>query len=86
MVDIVVDERTFEKSKIHAAIIEKVRQKMIEDPWPARPPPNGKKWLEPVRLGGERFAVSCRWESGKIVIRMVRRLPTRKRRIRRKKK
>ena len=86
MVDIVVDERAFEKSKLHAAIIEKVRQKMLKDPWHARPPSNGKKWREPVRLNGERFAANCRWEGGKIVIRLVGRLPTRKRRIRRKKK
>ena len=81
MVDAVVDERAFDKSKIHATIIEQVRKKMIEDPWSARPPPGGKKWLELVRLDGERFAVSCRWEGDKVAIRMVRKAPRRKRRI-----
>ena len=82
MVDVVVHEDAFEKSKIHAAIIEKIRKKMIEDPYTARPPPGGRKWEEIVRLNGGKYAVSCRWEGDKVMMTKVRRSPTRKFRIR----
>jgi len=86
MVDVVVHEKTFEKSKLHATIIEKVRKKMIEHPSSTRPPPGGKKWEEIVGLNGARYAVACRWEGGKVMMTRVRRTPIRKGRIRKRKK
>ena len=82
MVDIVVHEKAFEKSKIHAAIIEKIRQEMIENPYPTRPRPGGRKWEEIVGLNGGKYGVVCRWEGDKIMILKVRRSPTRRFRIR----
>jgi len=83
MTDVIIHKDALEKSKIHATIIEQVRQKMIEEPSPTRPPPGGKKWQELVRLKGARYAVNCRWEGDKVVMTLVRRAPTRKVKIRR---
>ena len=86
MVDIVIHKDALEKSKIHATIIEKVRKKMIEKPYHTRPPPSGKKWEEIVGLDGARYAVACRWEGDKILMTRVRKSPTRRVRIRKKRR
>jgi hypothetical protein len=86
MLDIVVHERVFQKSGLHASIIERVRQKMLTHPSPTRPPnPSRKKWYEVVRLNGERFGVACRWQGDKILIRMISKLSRPKQKIPRKK-
>ena len=86
MVDVVITKDALEKSKVHAAIIEQVRKKMVENPYPTRPPPGGKKWEELVRLDGAHYAVACRWEGNKILMTRVRKSPTRRVKIRRKRK
>jgi hypothetical protein len=82
MVDVVVHEDVFEDSKIHAAIIEKIRQEMISNPSGTRPRLGGKKWEEIVRLNGAKYAVVCRWEGDKVMMIRARKSPTRKFRIR----
>ena len=82
MVDVIIHKDALEKSRIHAAVIEQVRQKMMKNPYPSRPPPSGKKWEEIVRLNGAQYAVACRWEGDKIMMKQVRRSRTRKFRIR----
>jgi len=84
MVDVIIRRDVYEKSKIHATVIEKVRKEMMKNPSPTRPPPSGKKWEELVRLEGARYAAACRWEGDKVMVTSLRRSPTRRRRIRRK--
>jgi hypothetical protein len=68
LIDIVAAPELFETSKIPAAIIEQVRQKMMSEDNPVRPTKAKGKWQEIVRMNGTRFAVNCKKESGKIVM------------------
>jgi len=82
MVDVVIHKDALEKSKVHATIIERVRKKMMEEPYHTRPPQSGKKWEEIVELNGARYAVACRWEGDKVMMTRVRKTPKRRFRIR----
>lgn len=72
-IDVIVDPEVFVSSKIHATIIEKIRQKMIVDPDPVRAR-KGNKWQENQRINNTRFAVYCKKQNGKIVIKSIRKL------------
>ncbi len=81
MIDVIILKEALEKSKIHATILEKIRREMMKNPSRTRPHPGGKKWQEIVKVEGGKYAVSCRWEGGKVAITYVRRTPTRRFRI-----
>lgn len=65
--DVVIDPRTYEISKLHPSVIAKVAEKMRRDP-KIKSPRAKKKWPETVDMNGQRFVVMCHEESGKIVI------------------
>lgn len=68
---VMVDPKTYNKSKIAPTIIAKIAEKMRLDP-DLESPKAKRKWLEMVDLDGEQFAVSCHEESGVAVITFVR--------------
>lgn len=78
--DIVIDLRTYEISKLDSTVIAKVAEKMRRDPKITSPRAK-KKWPETVNMNGQKFVVMCHEESGKIVITNMRYAKKRKIRI-----
>lgn len=81
--EVLVDPRAYEKSKLAPTVIAKIAKKMSQNPKIGSPRAK-KRWLERVELDGERFAVMCHEEGGAIVITYVRPLKKKKRKIPRK--
>jgi len=80
MVDIIVDEEVYRKSKVHSTIIQRVTYKMSSDPSLTKHRAKSK-WLEMVWLENTRYAVSCKKEADKIVVTMIRHAPPRRIRV-----
>jgi hypothetical protein len=77
--DIIVAPDVFTKQR--PAVLEQIRQKMMANPYAARPKAKGK-WQEMVTLDdGIRYGVSCHREGNKITIIGVREALKQKRRI-----
>ena len=78
--DIIVGEEVF--TKLSPAKIELIRQKMLDNPYAARPKAKGK-WQEMVTLDDKtRYGVNCHREGDKITITGVREAKKTKRRVR----
>ena len=63
--DVVVDPRTFDQSKIPPTVIAKVAEMMRRDP-KLESPSAKKRWPHTVYINGQKIVVMCHEEFGKI--------------------